>query len=409
MIWLTLELIVLWILVSNALLLSSHRRKLRQFWLEPSFKQPVILFESDDWGPGPAEHAEALDKIQHTLAQSRDYRGHCAHMTIGTVLSIPDADKIKQNQYQSYYGIDLCAPQFEAVLSSLKNGWQKGLLSLQLHGREHFWPATLLAAIQQNDDLKSWLDNDSVYTEKLPSELQSRWNTPSSVAEIALAVKQETELFKRCFGFAAEIAVPPTFVWNEQVEISWRSQGLHTIICPGKRFIRRQQGHFSYDQDLIVNLQTSATGHTYIVRDQYFEPEFGHQWQDAIKRVAHCIQLGRPCLFETHRFNFINSASSCDNSLNQIEQLLQHTLKRWPSCCFLSNSELLRLPQHDPDQLLEHGWRARLKVWLARAKTLPRFRHFAAISGLSLGCWLLTRLPVITLPLGWLQHRSNKC
>lgn len=407
MIWLTLELLALWLLLSNAVLLSCYRRKLRQFWLEPSFKQPVVLFESDDWGPGPVEHAQALEQIQNVLAQARDYRGHCAHMTIGTVLSIPDADQIKLSDYKTYSGIDLCSPQFDAVLTSLKNGWQKGLLSLQLHGREHFWPATLLAAIQEDDDLKSWLDNNSAYTEKLPSELQSRWNTPTNVTEIALAVKQETELFKRCFGFAAEVAVPPTFVWNEQVEISWRSQGIHTIICPGKRFVHRHQGRFSYDLDLIVNLQTSSTGHTYLVRDQYFEPEFGHQWQDALEQVARCIKLGRPCLFETHRFNFINSATSCEHSLNQVEQLLQHTLKRWPACCFLSNTELVTLPQHDPDQLLEHNWRAKLKIWLARAHTLPRFRYFSMISGLSLGCWLLTQLPSLTPPLGWLHHRSQ--
>ncbi|MCE2572210.1 hypothetical protein [Motilimonas eburnea] len=390
MIWLAVELLVCWLVLANLVLLALYRRKLRLLWLEPTFKQPVILFESDDWGPGPVQHAKALDQIQQVLAQARDHRGRCAHMTIGTVLSIPDADKIIQSQYQTYTGIDLSAPQFSAVLTSLKNGWQKGLFSLQLHGREHFWPTTLLAAIRDSDELKQWLANDSSATEQLPSTLQSRWNPPISVADIALAVKQETELFKRCFGFGAEVAVPPTFIWHEQVEISWRSQGINTIICPGKRFVERQQSQFRCDQDLIVNLQTSQTGQTYLVRDQYFEPEYGHQWQDAMVKIATCLQLGRPCLFETHRFNFTDSAQACHNSLQQLQQLLAHALKRWPDCCFLTNSEIINLPQHDPDHVLEHGWRARLKVWLARANTLPRFRYFATFTGLSFMGWLLT-------------------
>ncbi|MDO6524841.1 hypothetical protein [Motilimonas sp. 1_MG-2023] len=407
MILLSLEIIFLWLIVGNLILLLSYRHSLRQFWLEPMIKQPIIIFESDDWGPGPIEHAQTLHKIQQLLSEFRDYRGHCAHMTIGAVLSIPDAEKIQQSQYQEYAGLDLCLPQFSDILSSLKQGQQAGVFSLQLHGREHYWPSKLLSGIQKNNELKEWLEHDSAYTEKLPSPLQSRWNPALNIADIAVAVKQEVDLFKRCFGFAPEVVVPPTFVWSEEVEISWRSHGIHTIITPGQRFIKRTDSHFSSDKKRIVNHQTSATGQTYLVRNQYFEPEFGHQWQEALDKVCNSIGLARPCLFETHRFNFVNSPEGSQNSLSQIRNLLEQAIKTWPDCCFLSSLELVRLPQHDPDKLLIHNWRHRLQCWRNRAFTLPKFRHLATLTGLNFICWLIIQMkPIADFNL-W-QHQNQK-
>ncbi|MCE2594220.1 hypothetical protein K6Y31_05260 [Motilimonas cestriensis] len=407
MILLLLEIICVWLIVGNLILLFSYRQALRQFWLEPMVKQPIIIFESDDWGPGPAEHGQALHKIHQLLTEFRDYRGHCAHMTIGAVLSIPDAEKIQQSQYQAYAGLDLSQPQFSDVLGSLKQGQQAGVFSLQLHGREHYWPHTLLSEMQHNNDLKEWLAHNSAYTEKLPSPLQSRWNPPLSIADIAVAVKQEVDLFKRCFGVAAEVVVPPTFVWNEEVEISWRSHGIHTIITPGQRYYKRSETRFWSDKKRIVNHQTSATGQTYLVRNQYFEPEFGHQWREAIDKVTSSIKLARPCLFETHRFNFVNSEEGCQNSLYQMRSLLEQVTKTWPDCCFLSSLELVRLPQHDPDKLLIHHWRHRLQCWRNRAFTLPKFRYLATLTGLNLACWLIVQVKPVTDFSLW-QHQSDK-
>lgn len=407
MILLSIEILCLWLLLSNVILLLFYRKALRQFWLEPMLKQPVIIFESDDWGPGPVEHAQALNKIHQLLSEFRDYRGHCAHMTIGAVLAIPDADRIQQSQYQTYASVDLTAPQFSEVLASLNNGQQSGIFSLQLHGKEHFWPAKLMDEMQRSDELKQWLEQDCVYTEKLPSTLQSRWNPPLSIQEIAVAVKHEVDLFKRCFGVPPEIAVPPTFVWNEEVEISWRSHGIHTIVTPGQRFYQRLDKRFKTDKKRIVNHQTSTTGQTYLVRNQYFEPEFGHQWRDAIAKLRSSTLLARPCLFETHRFNFVNSADACQNSLYQMRSLLDAALKQRPDSCFLSNLDLVRLPQHDPDKLLIHQWRHRLQCWRNRAFTLPKFRYFATLTGLNLTCWLIVQIKPFTDFNLW-QHQNEK-
>ena len=46
-----------WLLV-NGLLLAIYRREIGRLWREPVFRHPVLLVESDDWGPGPVEDAE---------------------------------------------------------------------------------------------------------------------------------------------------------------------------------------------------------------------------------------------------------------------------------------------------------------------------------------------------------------
>lgn len=383
-------LLIGWLLVTNLLIVVIFRKSLYTLWHEPVFKQAIVIFESDDWGPGDKQHAHALDRLQQILAKYSDYRGHPAHCTIGALLSVPDAQKIRQSEYQSYSEKNLQHHDYREIVRSLKQGVKRGLLSLQLHGKAHFFPAQLLQALQQTPQLKTWLQQSSLYHELLPSDLQSRWNNQTNTQQIAQAVKEEVELFQQCFEQAPKVAVPPTFIWNSDIEVSWRRHGIDTIITPGQRFTHRQEQEFQSDINHIVNFQQSQTGQTYLVRDAYFEPQLGHQWQHAIVTLQRQLALGRPCLFEMHRFNFVGPQANADENFEQFEQLLQHSLQQYPRLCFFSSEEFAKLNQYDPDQLTERQWRPRLQPWLRRLKKLPGFSKLATLSGLTAFIWLLS-------------------
>ena len=57
----TLSLVPLfWFAGGCGLLWLFHARTLIRLWREPALAAPVVIVESDDWGPGPVEDAEVL-------------------------------------------------------------------------------------------------------------------------------------------------------------------------------------------------------------------------------------------------------------------------------------------------------------------------------------------------------------
>ena len=69
-------------------LLLWYVRPLIAFWREPAFRKPVLIFESDDWGPAPPDHAETLSAIADLLRGFSDRNGHRPVMTLAVVLAI---------------------------------------------------------------------------------------------------------------------------------------------------------------------------------------------------------------------------------------------------------------------------------------------------------------------------------
>ena len=215
------------------ILLWHHRYTISSLWREPVLRHPVLIIESDDWGPGPKAHGQQLHRIAQVLARHHDARGHPAVMTLGIALALPDVGRMKQDNYQRYYRRLLSPVSCPAIFDVMRRGVASGVFTLQLHGLEHYWPPVLLWAIQTNTALKDWLLGDEFpRTEELPSAVQSRWtNTmrlPSRAipeVEIKAAAALEVKIFSRIFKAVPEVAVPPTFLWNETVEGAWLRLG----------------------------------------------------------------------------------------------------------------------------------------------------------------------------------------
>ncbi len=385
-----MNLLLMWFILSNLLLLLVYKKKLLQLWLEPVFTKPVLSFESDDWGPGPLNHSNVLAEICSMLKCYKDRWGNHPIFTIGVVLSEPDKQKIVATHYQKYACHSLNEQNYQPILDQLRQGEEEGVFSIQLHCREHFWPATLLASGLSDPEVDKWFNQPLAPVEALPCWLQSRWNPILTNQQIAKAVKSETDLFQQCFHRKPGLVIPPTFIWNNETEISWRINGIKTIVTPGKRFTSRGSGKkFECDKQLICNGQKSATGQLYLVRDCYFEPSMGHSWQQALQCLVSKTKCARPCLYETHRFNFVGDQQQLNKSLKEVKLLLDNLVSIFPDVYFTSSKELTHIISHNQSELIEQRWRRRLHPWLERAKHLPKFRFLSSASGLYFIVWLL--------------------
>lgn len=376
-----------WLILVAAVLLW-YRRELLALWREPVLKYPVLIIESDDWGAGPVEpQARALNRLVDVLTQFKDCSGRHPVMTLAIVLAVPDGPAIRATG--RYHRITLEHPMFAPVLAAIERGRKAGVFALQLHGLEHYWPPALMAS--EDPAVRAWLEGDPpATTEELPSHLQSRWtdasvlpSRPLSAEEIARAVHEEVELYTRVFGERPRVAVPPTFVWNEAVEAAWAREGIEVVVTPGLRSAcRNAEGIPDCDSGPLRNGQ-QGQGVVYIVRDDYFEPERGHRAEMVELALADKYAQGRPCLLETHRNNFIVSASGLNDSIRAIDGLLRETLRRHPAIRFMATIELRGLSVRSDLKATAGMWKSWM-MWCNRIRGVPRMRTWAKLAGLGL-------------------------
>lgn len=371
-----------WLLLAVCLPLAWYRQLLA-LWREPVMRHPVLIVESDDWGAGPLEQAEALTAITNCLARHHDSEGRSPVMTVALILALPEANAASRLRV-------LDSPEFAPILSALHAGIARGVLAPQLHGMTHFWPPALAHAALAQPQVAAWLAAPDL-TEQLPSPLQSRWidaselpSRPLDGAQVRVAVAGEVAAYSRLMGATPQVVVPPTFVWTAVVESAWAAAGVHVLVTPGRRFTGRDGAGRPAGIDKTMRNGEAAVGETiYLVRDDYFEPLLGHTPEHALAALARKSALGRPCLLETHRNNFLAAAGGDPGqSLAALDSLCRRALAAYPDLRFLSCAELGQgMRDHDP-AWIERDRRRRFTIWLRRIAGLPRFGKAARLIGL---------------------------
>jgi hypothetical protein len=383
-------LLIFWILVLLIFFAPLSAR-----WCEPVLRQPVLIIESDDWGAGPLIQADALNHLIRLLEGVRDCSNRAAVMTLGIVFEVPDGTRIIATSPPIYHALSLTDARYHDVRFAIQRGIQAGVLIPQLHGQCHYWPPALMAVALTDDKVRNWLTTpEPASTEDLPSHLQSRWidatSLPSKALEsdaLSLAIAIEVATYQAVFNSVPQVAVATTFIWTPAVEAAWAKAGIEIIITPGRRYsYRNAEGKPDGVAAEILSGQRSTAGQTYLVRDVYFEPTQGHLSQRLVDGLLTQTRLGRACLVETHRYNFLQAQAT---SLAALEHGLKAALLACPTLRFLSPLELAHaLQTHDPEWI-ETRLNRRLSVWCARLHEIPRFRRVTQACGLALVLTLL--------------------
>ena len=393
-----LFLVLAWLAVGLAVAAWFGRKTAVRLWREPVLKHPVLIIESDDWGAGPVEQASQLERIAAVLASHADIHGQKPVMTLGVVLAVPDGARIAANGMTRYFQKSLDQAEIASVVLAMKAGAESGVFALQLHGGEHYWPVSLLAASKRDPSVAAWLSSPGwLATEALPSRLQSRWidaaelpSKPLPGGEVTTAAREEVACFQRIFGRPAVVAVPPTFIWNDVVEHSWAEAGVKVVVTPGRRYeARDSNGEPIGGGKAILNGDQGLAGIIYVVRDDYFEPLRGHNAMKGLEAVARKAALGRPALLETHRVNFLSDVENAEMTLRELDRLLTIVLEAFPQVRFMSTEVLATRVRRRDGQLVEQRLSSRLHVWLRRLWAISHLRKLAWLTGMVIpGCLL---------------------
>jgi len=379
--------------IGTLVLLAIYRRAAVAAWREPVLRQPVVIFESDDWSPGPPSDAWALRRVAAVLKASSDSTGHHPVATLGIVLRIPDRARILGEGCTKHFALSFDAEPSSAVRAAIDAGQSEGVFDVQLHGMEHYRRETLLAAARTDGRVRQWLEGErTARTEDLPAELQSRWidagtlpSLPLAADEIAREAAAETAAFRAQFAREPEVAVPPTFVWNDAVESAWASAGVRVIVTPGRRFESRDRaGRLEGPTRAIRNGDRSPHGPLYVVRDEYFEPLRGHRAEDLWRAVDRKTRRGRPALMEMHRFNYTGTPEAVERSLAELARGLSGLRARFPTVRYMTTRDLAAALERRDPALARTDWPGRLRAWLWRMADERRFLKLSWLTGLLL-------------------------
>lgn len=376
--------VLAWVCIVGCILFW-YRRDLVALWREPVLRYPVLIVESDDWGAGPLEQTEALQRLADALGEWRDGVGRCPVMTLAVVLAVPDGPAIRA--HGAYHRRTLAAPGFAPLRAALQGGAARGVFALQLHAMEHYRPATLMAS--GDSGVRDWLLSDAPpATEALPGHLQSRWVDAGRLPSVALAddeieaaVAEETACFAEVFGQSASVAVPPTFVWPQALEAAWARHGVEFVVTPGRRYACRDAAGRPAGAGRAIRNGERGAGVGYVVRDDYFEPERGHAAAHGLAALARKARQGRPCLLETHRSNFIGAEA--ERAFRELRALFGGALQRHPGLRFMSTREVAGGFRERPNALIDRRGVQRLVAWTNRWGDVPRFWTLARLTGLA--------------------------
>lgn len=347
-------------------------------------RRKIVVIESDDWGSirmpsrddynvllakgirvdnchycsnDSLEKGDELTALFEVLNGVKDINENPAIITANTVVTNPDFDKIKADNYKEYYyklisesykDIQGCENSFEL----LKEGNEKGLLSIQSHGREHLNINRWMHYLQNDYPETKYAFEHGVYglsttitSEKRKSFLPAfDFESAEEEQQVNEIAKDGLRIFKELFGFASESFIAPNYVWSESLEKNIAEEGvrfiqgarLHTYRTPIGQKTTKRLRYFAKKNDF---------GQIDLVRNAFFEPTENpaKDWVGScLTEISSAFFWKHPAVICTHRVNFMGGLNekNRDDNLSLLKKLLNEIVKRWPDVEFMSSNQL---------------------------------------------------------------------
>jgi hypothetical protein len=318
-------------------------------------EQPVIVFESDDWGlerhasslvlkrlgePGQwadeeSETAEDLERLYRVLERHRDHTGRTACFTANFVLHNPDFDAIQAGGFARYHSIPIESQ------GTLVEKWREGNLRRtflpQHHAQHHFWPHAWLKDLRDNVPGARYLFEKRVHGGLTLLSGQGwryhseylHWNSREEPlkGELQSHVEHSLRGFQRLFGFDSLSSIAPHYLLTATTCEAWWSAGIRYVqggnyrLLPGKGDKAQSLRHALGEK--------TAQGLRVLCRNVKFEPRPQRVQQGVEQAVRSAQLLTRnqvPVIVDTHRINYTGSwgaagAEALDRFLNALKPI----------------------------------------------------------------------------------------
>ena len=303
-------------------------------WATWRCAEPVVVFESDDWGlerqacasllcdfgvPGEwadeeTETPEDLAALYAVLAGHHDTFGRPACMTANFVVANPDWDAIAESHYTRYH--DRPIDENHLLREHWLAGYHTRVFLPQYHARHHFRTTAWLRDLQEDVPGARALfahrcpgglallagQGWRYHTEYLDWHAATPDTTTASIPELSAAL----DIFQRTFGFASRSTIAPHYIFPDHAAHAWQLAGIHSIQGAGYRLLRTPGRDTPRVLSHVLG-ERSPEGQVYLTRPVKFDPRPQrpqHGAQAAIARIKHCFANHIPAIIDTHRINY---------------------------------------------------------------------------------------------------------
>jgi hypothetical protein len=351
----------------------------------PGFRtnRKLIVIESDDWGSIRMPSANVYSKLLkegfqvqkdpflkydslasesditnllEVLSDVRDKNDMQAKLTMNTIMTNPDFEKINQSDFQQYHYelfTDTLSkyPEHKNSFNIWKQGMDNNLLRPQYHGREHLNVDRWMMALQKRDkNVLEAFNNEMISISSEPSEMRFGYMeeldyfTNEEKAAKNNIVFDGLKLFEEVFGFKPLSFIGCCFVWDEEVEKILSKNGvkyLQGVLVQNKPVI---DSGTKYKYNLHYLGQSNDLSQKYLVRNAFFEPSVNpfDPVGKCMREIGMAFMLGKPAIISAHRLNFIGfiDPKNRDRNLRAFNKLLKSIISKWPDAEFLFSDEL---------------------------------------------------------------------
>ncbi|MCU0486178.1 MAG: hypothetical protein MUC85_08730 [Anaerolineales bacterium] len=327
--------------------------------------EPVVIFESDDWGQQNhpnldllkrygepqvwaqdcLETPENLENLFRVLEHQQDRYARPACLTANFITANPDFDRIEQSKFESYYEVPFYTNP------DLASKWQEGLARQlffpQYHGRAHMWPKAWLEDLRAGDEMDLELFRArstggrtqlKEHSWRYHSEYLN-WNSGEKLTgdDLESWLQGGIAHFFHLFGFLPTSTIAPHYIITPEAEFAFCKQGIHSIQGGNYHIIRAEDGSVRTCNHVLG--ERTSNGLVYLFRMVKFEVRPnrpGWRARQILPALTYALRCRVPLIIDTHRFNYAGPWRS--EALEDLSFLLENLMLYQP--IFLTSSEL---------------------------------------------------------------------
>ena len=342
----------------------------------------IIVIECDDWGgirmPSFRAREDMINKglnisnsrfdrfdtladeddlsmLFDVLASVKDSEGNPAVMTPMVVIANPDFERIKKNEFRTYY----YEPFTETLIRNYpgkdvfgiwNEGINSGIFIPELHGRDHITvPIWMKKLCEGNRELLTAFEHGYVSLE-ISGVKQSAsgfraeffFDNEDQKPILLNAISDSISVFHGIFGYRASIFVPANGIFHPDFDSALASGGIKFMNVYHKMPYPANGGGLKFRRFISGQV---GPGIIYYTRNCAFEPtEEGYRGiEGTLSQIAAAFRWGKPAIISTHRVNFIGAIEPLnrENGLMELRKLLKEILKRWPDIEFMNSTSAL--------------------------------------------------------------------
>jgi hypothetical protein len=354
-------------------------------------KRKIVVIESDDWGMIRMASKNAFNRLLakgypvdkcvysrndalesnedvlgllECLQGVKDKYGNYAKFTLNNIVANPNFLAIRDSGFEGYYFETFRETQklyrdTDRVFDLYLEGLDKGLLRMQLHGREHININRWLHSLKNcNKSLRDSFD-EGMFTVPTGGSVSCRRDYLDSFGYFdhlleshEMILRSAMSLFIGMWGYTSESFIAPCYVWSPSLENVLLSVGVKYIQGTHVQKIPHKNTHFCMGRKYHYQGQRNKNDQIYLVRNVFFEPSIRPGIDNisfALAGISNAFLNRKPAIISSHRVNYIGRIRSENrsNNLRMLSKLLRDIVRKWPDAEFMTSDELGGLMEKD--------------------------------------------------------------